>query len=327
MQAIAKASVDNTGFVTEPAKVATFKGTWRRHAASGLRGAVGRAARHVASDVKTWVLETPPQAVPRRLPLIAATTLVLSAGAYGATLGGHWAATEDWIAAQASGTASAFGITVDAVSFEGLAELEEADLLPVVMMARGPLDKPLDVAAVKAALLADPWIANVDVRRLFPNRLVIGIEERVPIALLQEGRLELVDAGGTRLGELDGERFASLPVIAGDGAIDATAELKRLMRAASWLPSKPRGAVRVGRRRWNVILQDGSMLRLPARDGGEALARLKALDESGAVLTSALLSGRPIVVDLRFADQVTFSLLDRGVDEGAASEDAVEVPS
>lgn len=317
MQAIARPT-DTKRTVASPSRGTAF--SWARswiaapHARS-LSKTLPIRLNRAFQDARGWVLDTPPQQVPRRFPFAAAIGLVLAAGAYGATLGGHWQAAGTWVSSRALETATVLGIAVDAVSFEGLAELQEADLLPVVLMTKGPADKPLDVAAVKAALLTNPWIAKAEVRRLFPNRLVVTIEERRPIALLQDHGLQLVDADGVHLGPLVGERFASLPVIAGKGAIEASAELKRLMRAAFWLPSKPRGAVRVGGRRWNLILQDGSMLRLPANNGAGALVRLKALDEAGTILTSALLAAQPVVIDLRFPDQVTFSRLDQPIAE------------
>ena len=287
---------------------------------------LGRSLRSTGRDARRWVLETPPSAVPRRLPRLATAAFLIAAGVYGATLGGHWQTTAHWLGAQTASTASALGFDIKAVSFEGLAELEEADLLPIILMAQGLGDGPLDVAAIKSALLGDPWVAKAEVRRLFPNRLIVSIEEREPVALLQRDGLELVDAEGVSLGPLRGERYASLPVIAGQGAMSATSELARLMRAAMWLPSKPRGAVRVGQRRWNLILQDGSMLRLPAEQGGHALARLRELDNSGAVLTSALLSGRPIVIDLRFSDHVAFSVMrtDQTNDGTEVAEDDID---
>ncbi len=241
---------------------------------------------------------------------MAAGGLIVASGVYGATLGGHWQAALDWSAQRAMETAAAAGLDIEAVSFEGLSELEEADLLPLVLMREGYGNEAFDVGAVKASLLENPWVRDADVRRLFPNRLVVAIAERKPVALLQNNGLHLIDEEGNWLGLLEGERYAALPVIAGTGAVEASSELKRLMRAASWMPSKPRGAVRVGERRWNMVLEDGSVLRLPSVRPGAALARLKALDESAVVLTSAMLSGEPIVVDLRYADQVTFAVLN-----------------
>ncbi|HAZ61701.1 MAG TPA: hypothetical protein DCY89_09025 [Gammaproteobacteria bacterium] len=40
----------------------------------------------------------------------------------------------------------------------------------------------LDVNAVRDALEADPWIAEVSVRRVWPNRIVIHIREQIPVA-------------------------------------------------------------------------------------------------------------------------------------------------
>jgi cell division protein FtsQ len=71
----------------------------------------------------------------------------------------------------------------------------------------------LDVHAVRDALEADPWIAAATVRRVWPNRIVIHLQEQVPVARWNEHSLvsragevftppslEGFESGWTRLG-------------------------------------------------------------------------------------------------------------------------------
>jgi cell division protein FtsQ len=43
----------------------------------------------------------------------------------------------------------------------------------------------LDTTAVEEAILADPWVVGVAVERVFPNRLVVEVDERRPIAWVE----------------------------------------------------------------------------------------------------------------------------------------------
>jgi len=72
---------------------------------------------------------------------------------------------------------------------------------------------PLD--ARRAALETIPWVAEVTVQRALPNRIRIGLVERVPVAFLRSGyQLALVDASGAIL-DRPGEGDFAFPVVSG----------------------------------------------------------------------------------------------------------------
>jgi len=69
----------------------------------------------------------------------------------------------------------------------------------------------------KAQLEKIPWVESASVMRFVPNRLVVEIHERTPIAFARVGsRISLIDAGGTLM-ELpsSGKQKYSFPVILG----------------------------------------------------------------------------------------------------------------
>ena len=47
----------------------------------------------------------------------------------------------------------------------------------------------VDLAEVRAAVMANPWVERVEVRRQFPDRLVLRIDERRPVASFGDGQL------------------------------------------------------------------------------------------------------------------------------------------
>ncbi len=73
------------------------------------------------------------------------------------------------------------------------------------------------LAERKAQLERIPWVESASVMRFVPNRLVVEIHERTPIAFARVGsRISLIDAGGTLM-ELpgSGKQKYSFPVILG----------------------------------------------------------------------------------------------------------------
>lgn len=141
--------------------------------------------------------------------------------------------------------------------------------------------------------------------------LDVEIVERIP-AIVWRGReaLELLDDTGHRVSALETRtQRAELPLIAGDGADRAVPEALELFAASGPLNSRLRGLLRVGERRWDVILDRGQRVMLPENGAVAALERILALDKINDLLNRDVL-----IVDLRDARRPTLRL----------SSDAVE---
>ena len=86
----------------------------------------------------------------------------------------------------------------------------------------------LDVASLRARLKAVPLIKEANVSKLYPNRLLIEIEERQPTALWQkDGLVALVAGDGTPIDDLKDPRFQRLPLVVGAGAKQAPGRIWR----------------------------------------------------------------------------------------------------
>ncbi len=116
--------------------------------------------------------------------------------------------------------------------------------------------------------------------------------------------LDLVDATGHRVARL-ATRAArpDLPLIAGEGAPDEIAEARLLWAAAGPLHPRLRGLVRVGQRRWDMVLDRGQRILLPAEGALGALERVVALDSA-----QQLLSRDVVAVDMRNPARPTLRL-------------------
>ncbi len=136
--------------------------------------------------------------------------------------------------------------------------------------------------------------------------LEVRITERAPAMVWRNGAgLELVDATGHRVALLATRAArADLPLIAGEGAPGAIAEAQALLTAAAPLQGRMRGLVRVGNRRWDLVLDRGQRILLPATEAVAALERVVALTEGA----QQLLSRDVAIVDMRNPARPTLRL-------------------
>ena len=153
----------------------------------------------------------------------------------------------------------------------------------------------IDLAATRAAFERLPWVRHANVRRQWPARLDVVLEEHVPFARW----------GNTALVNTHGEVFRAaydegLPVFIGpdDAAREIVIQYRHFRRSLAAIGETPVEVKVSARRAWQVKLESGMTLAL-GRDNVEArLARFVAVH--GRTLGRL---GRPIdYVDLRYAN-------------------------
>lgn len=73
----------------------------------------------------------------------------------------------------------------------------------------------IDPAAIEKKVSKQPWVRRVFVRREFPHRVVIEIEERIPKAIVALGKLYYVDADGIVFKEVGEGEDSQFPLLTG----------------------------------------------------------------------------------------------------------------
>lgn len=183
-----------------------------------------------------------------------------------------------------------------------LARVEGAsDDLAAAVRARLGLALPMssfdiDLDAVRGRIEALDAVKRADLRVRSGGVLQVVITERVPVAIWRtETGLTLVDDTGHRVaGLVSRSDRPDLPLIAGEGADLSTLEALDLIAAAGPLAPRIRGLVRVGERRWDVVLDREQRVMLPENKPVRALERLLALDHVQDIMNRDILA-----VDLR----------------------------
>lgn len=201
---------------------------------------------------------------------------------------------------------------VQLMAVDGASEDTGEDIREIV-----PVDFPissfdLDLEMIRQDVLGLAAVKEASVRIRNGGVLQIDVTERQPVALWRNrDGLEAVDAEGVSLGLIVGGRAArgDLPLIAGEGADAKIGEALRLFAAARPLEERMRGLVRIGERRWDVVLDRGQRILLPEEQPVQALERVIALSSAQDMLARDL-----VAVDMRLKRRPTIRMNEAAVE-------------
>jgi len=151
------------------------------------------------------------------------------------------------------------------------------------------LDLPVSVLDTDLAGLRDTVEGLAAVKsaavRFENGVLVVSIEERMPAMVWRNlNRIYLLDEDGVRVAEVPRRMVrGDLPLVVGRGADAAMLEAREIFDIAAPLGARLLGLVRVGERRWDVVLK-GHVVMLPELGGPDAMRRIMALQAAEKAL-------------------------------------------
>ena len=171
-----------------------------------------------------------------------------------------------------------------------------------------PIDFPvssfdLDLETMREAVMLLSPIAEASLRIRPGGVLQVDVVPRVPVAVWRSHTsLSLLDVDGAHVSHISfrSDR-AELPLIAGEGANEHVDEAMELIRTAQPLGERLRGVVRMGARRWDVVLDREQRILLPTTGAVTALEHVIALEGAQDVLSRDVaridmrLGGRPTI--------------------------------
>ena len=138
-----------------------------------------------------------------------------------------------------------------------------------------------DPYEIQSRVQSTGLVTSVDVHRLWPNRIVILVDQEVvPVALFLDGRQwKVVGSDGRVLEHEEPHSFSNLMKIEGKGAIKAIPKLEKALQDYPEIKRRLVSASRVSNRRWDIQLETGVSINLPSdRDLSTALQRLREID-------------------------------------------------
>lgn len=170
----------------------------------------------------------------------------------------------------------------------------------------------LDLDELRGRLEALPSVRTADLRIQSGGYLAVRIDERLPAAVwLTHDGLSIVDGDGVFIAGFGTRTLTEpLPLLGGEGANRVVPEALALIEASAFLGDRMHGLVRMGERRWDVVLTNGSRILLPEMGARAALDRVLALHDVGEILSRDVTA-----VDVRNPGRLTVRLTDAAMEE------------
>ncbi|WP_380058364.1 cell division protein FtsQ/DivIB [Falsihalocynthiibacter sp. SS001] len=194
-----------------------------------------------------------------------------------------------------------------------------------------PLDFPissfdLDLKQIHSMISELDAVASVDVQLRVGGVLQVTVQERLPVVVWRGTRaVELLDAEGHRVIKVPARASRpDLPLVTGLGADRAIPEALDLFASTGPIKGRVRGLVRVGERRWDLVLNNDQRILLPEEKPREALHRVIALNSVRDLLARDI-----EVVDMRLNDRPTLRLRntpENSTDDPSVIESGVQQP-
>ena len=290
---------DPLGFAPEPSP-----------AFAGMTSAPRVLLRGERSRRGRWRFEA---RIPRGLGVAMAAVLIVSAFAVGAVRGGHYAAFVKAEGGVGDFLARQLGFGVKVVTISGIARLDEREVLDIAGITPKSSIPFLDIDAARTRLERAPLVESVGVRKFYPNRVMIDVVERGPVALWQrDGEVSIVAGDGAALDELKDARLNNLPFVVGKGANKRLKEYLAILDAAQELRPRIGAGVYVSERRWNLRMKSGLDVKLPETDPAAVMTTLLKLERDGRILEKDIL-----YLDLREPSRVFARLSSDAADAWA----------
>jgi len=163
----------------------------------------------------------------------------------------------------------------------------------------------MDLTGLRDSVIELSAVEDAVVRVRPGGTLEIAVTEHEPVAIWRHvDGLRLIDEDANFIAMIParGDR-SDLPLVAGDGAMDEIEQAMDLFAAATPVRDRVRGLVRMGERRWDLVLDRDQRILLPEEGPVAALNRVIALHLAQDML------GRDIsVIDMRNAARPTVRL-------------------
>jgi len=196
-------------------------------------------------------------------------------------------------------------LVLEQAKVQGHIRTETNDILQVTDLSLGMAIFDVDLEQIHEEISRLPWVKSVMIERQLPSSLLITVTEKTPIAMWQNNKKYMpLDEEGTPIPD-EQTKLSGLILVVGADAPQHTLALLEMLKRYPSVEEKVRSAVRVGNRRWDLILNDvdGLTVNLPAENVEQALALLQNSIEKEKLLEKDLKS-----INLKQPDRVVVTL-------------------
>jgi cell division protein FtsQ len=192
------------------------------------------------------------------------------------------------------------GFGIDAIEITGQTLTEDKDIITLLTVGAGNSTLTFDAQKAQARLEWLRAVKSATVRKVYPNRVIVSIVEKVPVARWRIGDTTwLIDETGKKIGT-DISSYTDLPLLIGEGAGDDGVAMVRVLARHEGLDDQLAALSRIGDRRWDLIYRNGLRVQLPESGVAQALDQLEMYQTDYALLERDV-----SVIDLRVPGIVT----------------------
>lgn len=270
-----QASPADTKSAAKPAARAGAKprGASRKAAPTGKASVIGTV--HMPNELTAWLAV---------LVIAGLLSVVLLTGHRAEALGSA-------ITNFADARLASIGLKLQKVQLVNVSPEASPDVRQALKFEKDQPFALMNLADVQKAVENVGWVKSATVRRQFPGVLIIEVVERPRLAVWQyNGKNTVIDDEGQIIPEAVSTRFADLPFVVGEGANEAAPAIIELLRQRPALLEQTYALQRVNTRRWNILLKNGAVIKLPALNQEQAMARLDVLIAQQRVLDQGFAS-------------------------------------
>lgn len=192
------------------------------------------------------------------------------------------------------------------IRIEGdLAHVQRADIVAALQgrLASSSTFFNLDIAAVRVLFETVPWVRRAEVRRMWPDRLEVRMEEHVPLAYWgqpEEGRM--VNTFGEVFSVAGKGRDSELPAFSGPAgtSLEVTRSYAAFRSILAPIALEPRAVMLSPRYSWQLKLSNGMVVQLGRETEKDRVADRLTRFAMIYPQSLAALSRRLDYVDLRY---------------------------
>lgn len=235
--------------------------------------------------------------IPKHAGLVGLALLFGATGLYGMALGGL-------APAVLQETTSRLGFGIGEIKISGHRETSEIDVLEQLELDGSTSLIGFDSEAARQRIMAMPWVRQVEVTKLYPDGISVKIAEKQAFAVWQKGdEVTMIDEDGKPISVFDDEKYIGLPLVIGESANLNAKSLVAMMAGFPGLASQVKAYVNVGGRRWDLRLQQGTVIQLPAENAELALSDIVRLDSEQGLMARDI-----VALDMRLDDRIAVRL-------------------
>ncbi|MGN6149422.1 MAG: cell division protein FtsQ/DivIB [Rhizomicrobium sp.] len=280
---------------------------------SGRRGAsparvprreqFGKREKFNDSVIARFYRETKERLTPSRPMLYISTSLFVLTLIVGLFVGGYVGRAFGGIKDGMDTIAADAGFGISSVHLAGNRRTPPASILAALGFEPGQSIFGADIHAARARLMQLEWVAQADVSRRYPDSISVTIVEKRPYALWQAADgLHVIERSSKPIAFARAEDYPHLPLFIG-GAPQGGADLVRAIAQHRAVVARVRAMQRISGRRWNLILDDGVVVKLPEEGWRQQLDSLEHL-----IVDKSVLERDIVEIDLRSPDNYFFVL-------------------